>query len=89
MAVIKFPRPYQEPLPEPEQLSLWPELLPTLPEPLSKRELLRLRIAQITDEIAGAVAHLRARDIAGVFGHLHAARKYLEWLDDDVCEVEP
>jgi hypothetical protein len=86
MTVIKFPRDYQEPPPEPEpQLELWPDL-PAL-EPLDKHEQLRQVIAEIADDIAGAVAHLRTLNITGVFTHLCVARNRLARLDDFVGEV--
>jgi len=86
MAVITFPRDYQEPPPEPEtQLELWPDL-PAL-ERLDKHEELKQVVAEIADDLAGAVAHLRTRNIAGAFTHLCVARNRLAWLDDFVCEV--
>jgi hypothetical protein len=86
MAVIKFPRDYQEPPPEPEpQLELWADL-PAL-EPLDKHEELRQIIAEIADDIARAVAHLRTRNIVGAFTHLCLARNRFAWLDDFVGEV--
>jgi len=86
MSVIRFTRDYKEPPPGPEtQLELWPDL-PAL-EPLDKHGELRQVIAEIADDIAGAVAHLRTRNIAGAFTHLCAARNRLAWLDNFVGEV--
>lgn len=53
MPVVKFPRAYREPTPQPEQLELWADL-PELPRRLSSKELL----AHIADELDAAIAYL-------------------------------
>ena len=86
MTVVRFPREYREPPPpEREQLELWPELPPL---GLDQRQEVSQLLAGTTDEVGAAFAHLRVCDIAGAWGHLCAARRYLAWLDDIVCEDE-
>ena len=88
MTIVPFPREYREPPPperEHEQLELWPELPPL---GLDQRQEVSQLLAGTTDEVGAAFAHLRVCDIAGAWGHLCAARRYLAWLDDIVCEDE-
>ena len=88
MTIVRFPREYREPPPperEHEQLELWPELPPL---GLDQRQEVSQLLAGTTDEVGAAFAHLRVCDIAGAWGHLCAARRYLAWLDDIVCEHE-
>ena len=87
MTIVRFPREYREP-PPPEreqQLELWPELPPL---GFDQRQEVSQLLAGTTDEVGAAFAHLRVCDIAGAWGHLCAARRYLAWLDDIVCEGE-
>jgi len=80
MAVIKFPRDYKEPPPEPEpQLELWtdlPKRLKSPNEPLSKRELKELLAAM-------------AADLDAITEYVQSVQAGIELLLQRDCEHEP
>lgn len=60
MAVVRFPKEYQEPPPpKPDQLELWPDL-PAAPV----RDTLKTLLAEIENEFAAISAHVDAVRIA-------------------------
>jgi|RhiMetdeSRZDD1v2_1073273.scaffolds.fasta_scaffold3834685_1 hypothetical protein len=77
VTVIKFPRDYQAPPPEPEpQLELWPDLpkrLKSPNEPLSKRELKKLLAAM-------------AADLDSITEYVESVKAGIELLNDDIGE---